>query len=146
LETPESDGTSQPVPPIVHIYAPRYPHDAVEIFGNKCGLENVINAIIDAISVGAGEGRICSSDGSHSELRTACLEVRRRPEEWTRSGSPYWDIDDPYVARIVQLTEENGRLRRALAALRLEREPIVNADSLEGTETGTGTDGPFAPG
>jgi hypothetical protein len=125
--------------PRAHIYAPRFPHDAIEIIGNRRGLERMINALIDAITLDRGSGFIQSSDGQTSELRITRLEGNRRPEEWRRSGSPYWDIDDPLVARILDLTEENTRLRKVIATLRCERNTVVNVDySGESAATGEG--------
>ena len=47
---------------------------------------------------------------------------------WRRSGSPYWDIDDPLIARVLDLTEENSRLRQVVASLRRERKAIGEVD------------------
>ena len=61
-------------------------------------------------------------------VRITCLEGDRRPEEWRRSGSPHWDIDDPMIARVLDLTEENSRLRHVVASLRRERKSIRGVD------------------
>jgi hypothetical protein len=114
--------------PRAQIYAPRFPHDPIEIIGNRRGLERMINALIDAITLDHGTGFIQSSEGQTSELRVTRLEGNRRPEEWRRSGSPYWDIEDPLVARILDLTEENTRLRKVIMSLRCERKSVVNVD------------------
>ena len=113
-----------PERPIVHIYPPRYPHEAVEIIGNQRGLENLVNAVIDAVGEGSGRCEISTSDGHASEVRAIRLKGRRRPEEWRRSGSPYWDIANPLVATILDLSEENSRLRQAIASRRAEREVL----------------------
>ena len=62
--------------------------------------------------------RVFTSDHFDSEVCVSCLKGKRRPEEWRRSGSPCWDVDDPMVARILELTQENNRLRRVVSALR----------------------------
>lgn len=115
---------SRRTPSITQIYAPRFPGDPIELIGNETGLERLINVLIDAVTLGSSETEVTSSDGFESEVRAICLEGNRRPEEWLRSGTPYWDIDDPLVARILDLTEENRRLRDLLTALRSERKPI----------------------
>ena len=115
-------------PPIAQIYAPRFPSDPIEIIGNEQGLERLINALIDAVTIGNCETEVSSSDGFESEVRAICLKGPRRPEEWSRSGSPYWDLDDPLVARILDLTEENRRLRDLLTALRTERKAIHHVE------------------
>lgn len=121
--------SNQPDPlPITQIYAPRFPGDPIEIIGNQEGLELLINAVIDAVSTGSGQTELSSSDGFESEVRAVCLEGNRRAEEWARSGTPYWDIDDPLVARILDLTEENRRLRDLVSALRAERKPIHHVE------------------
>ncbi len=97
-------------------------------------MERLINTLIDALSFGRAGCEITSSDGYSSEVRAACLEGRRRAEEWTRSGSPYWDIDDPMVARILDLTEENRRLRELVSTLRLQRQPIPQVEYEESPE------------
>jgi hypothetical protein len=111
-----SDSRSDP--PILHVHGPRFPHDAVEIFGTTLGLERLINALIDAVHVGRGRCDYVVRDGTDAEARIACLDGKRRDEDWRRSGSPYLDVDDPLVARIIELTEENSRLRHSLDLLR----------------------------
>ena len=105
-------------PAILHVHGPRFPHDAVEIFGNTAGLERLINALIDAVNVGRGRCEFMVRDGFEAEARVACLDGPRRDEDWRRSGSPYLDVDDPLVARVVELTEENARLRNTLPCSR----------------------------
>jgi hypothetical protein len=114
--------------PRAHVYAPRFPHDPIEIIGNRRGLERLINALIDAITLDRGTGFVQSCEGQTSELRVTRLEGKRRPEEWRQSGSPYWDVDDPLMARILDLTEENTRLRKIITTLRCERKSVVNVD------------------
>lgn len=116
MEAPKSES------PVVHVYGPRFPNEAIEVFGNKRGLERVINALIDAINVGVGGGEVFANDGARSPLRAACITMHGRSEDWTRSGSPYWDLSDPYVAQIVRLAEENDRLKQTIATLERERE------------------------
>jgi hypothetical protein len=116
------------IAPIVHIHAPRYPHDAVEIIGSRKGLERIINTLIEAVDQGHGVVTVESADGHASHVCVTRLEGRRRPEEWRRSGSPMWDVDDPFVARIVDLTEENDRLRDVIALLRRERKSLPSVD------------------
>ena len=93
------------------------------------GLERLINALIDAVSEGGGRGAIVTSDGHDAEVRVTRLEGKRRPEEWRRSGSPHWDVDDPLIAKIVDLTEENRRLRWVVSALRHLSKSITPVDS-----------------
>ena len=112
---PVSDPTH--VPPIAHIHGPRFPRDPVEIFGTTTGLERLINALIEAVNNGRGRCEILVSDGFESEVRMACLDGDRRAEEWRRSGSPYLDVDDPLVARIIELTDEVDRLRQIVQRL-----------------------------
>ena len=57
-------------------------------------------------------------DGFEAEAWVACLDGPRREEDWRRSGSPYLDVDDPLVARVINLTEENARLRNTILLLR----------------------------
>lgn len=104
--------------PIVNIHASRFPHDPIEFIGNRAGLERLINVLIDAVGTTQANALICEHDGIEVEVRATCLEGRRRAEEWKRAGSPRWDVDDPLVARIMELTEENERLRRLVSALR----------------------------
>ncbi len=127
-----------PDPPIAHVHAPRFPHDPVEIIGNGRGLERLINALIDAVDLGGGQGEVSSSAGEAFAVRVTCLEGGRRPEEWRRSGSPHWDIDDPMIARVLDLTEENCRLRHVVSSLRRERKSIRGVDysGSEGTPQG----------
>jgi hypothetical protein len=115
-------------PAILHVHAQRYPHDAVEIFGSTAGLERLINALIDAVNVRRGRADFMVSDGFEGEVRVACLDGQRRNEEWRRSGSPYLDIDDPLVARIIELTEDNARLRQTLNTLRGNRAAGLNSE------------------
>jgi hypothetical protein len=114
---------------IAHVHAPRFPHETLEIFGNRKGLERLINTLIEAVDQGRAEGAVESADGRASHVCVTCLEGRRRPEEWRRSGSPFWDVDDPFVARIVDLTEENDRLRDVIALLRRERKSLSTAEN-----------------
>jgi hypothetical protein len=130
-------------PPIVHIYPPRFPHDPVEIVGNRRGLERLIGVLIDGVTLEKGSSVLYSSDGYASEVRVAHLPGNRRPEEWQRSGSPHWDIDDPLIAQIVDLSSENRRLRKVIAMLRCERKSIVAVDPLG--EPGAGDDGSLLP-
>ena len=134
----------RPEPPIIHIYAPRYPEDLVEIIGNDKGLKRLIAVMIAAVNAGRGDSRVCTSDGHESAVSVTCLPGSRRPEEWSRSGSPCWDVDDPLVARILDLTEENHFLRQAIATLRHERKSIMDVEGLAGT--GTVDDGPLPTG
>lgn len=108
-------------PAVLHIHGQRYPHDAVEIFGTPAGLERLVNAVIDAVHNGRGRGEFMVSDGCEGEVRVACLDGQRRREDWRRSGSPYLDVEDPLIARIIELTEDNARLRQTLNALRGNR-------------------------
>jgi hypothetical protein len=118
----------RPEDPIAHIYAPRFPHEPIDIIGNRAGLERLICILIDAVGESRAKGPVYTSDGLDSEVRAVCLEGKRRPEEWRRAGSPHWDIDDPRIARIVELTDENHRLRQLIAQLRRERKSITKAD------------------
>lgn len=115
-------------PAILHVHGARYPQDAVEIFGTTAGLERLINALIDAVNVGRGRCEFVVRDGFEAEAQVACLDGPRREEDWRRSGSPYLDVDDPIVARVVELTEENSRLRTVNLLLRGEPRPVLNDD------------------
>lgn len=108
-------------PPVLHVYGQRFPHDPVEIFGTRAGLERLINALIEAVNVGRGRCEFGVRDGYEAEARIACLDGRRRDEDWRRSGSPYYDIDDPLVARLIELTDEVSHLRKAVQTLRTPR-------------------------
>jgi hypothetical protein len=108
-------------PPVLHIHGQRFPQDAVEIFGSTAGLERLINALIEAVNTRRGRCEFVVRDGFAAEVRVACLDGGRREEEWKRSGSPYLDVDDPLVARIIELTEDNTRLRQTVSTLRAER-------------------------
>jgi hypothetical protein len=123
----------RPEQPIAHIYAPRFPDDPVEIIGNRRGLERLINALIDAVSRGDGQGQVRTSDGFDTSVRVTCLEGKRRPEEWRRSRSHHWDIDDPLVARVLDLSEENRRLRQVISSLRRDRKSIELVDDPGGS-------------
>jgi hypothetical protein len=118
----------QPQSPIAHVFAPRFPHEPVDFIGNRPGLERLICILIDAVGENWAKGSVVTSDGQECEVRAVCLEGKRRPEEWRRAGSPRWDLDDPLIARIVDLTEENGRLRRVIAELKGERKSIRKID------------------
>ena len=113
---------------IAHIHAPRFPEDMLEIIGNRRGLERLINALIEAVDQGRGEAFVRTADGYDSAVQVTCLDGSRRAEEWQRSGSPYWDIDDPFVARILDLTAENTRLRQLIASLRRERKSLLTVE------------------
>jgi hypothetical protein len=115
-------------PPILHVHGQRFPHDVVEVFGTTPGLERLINALIEAVNHGRGRCQFMVRDGFEAEAQVACLNGPRRPEDWRRSGSPYLDVDDPLVARIIDLTEENARLRLALQTLRKARPAGLGAD------------------
>jgi hypothetical protein len=115
-------------PAILHVHAQRFPHDAVEIFGTTAGLERLINALIDAVNVGHGRADFMVSDGFEGEVRVACLDGQRRREEWRRSGSPYLDVEDPLVARIIELTDDNARLRQTLNTLRGNHPAGLNSE------------------
>lgn len=108
----------RPEPPVLHVHGQRFPHDALEVFGTSIGLERLINALIEGVNTGRGRCAFVTRDGSEAEARVVCLDGPRRDEDWRRSGSPYLDIDDPLVARIIELTEENDRLRETVHALR----------------------------
>jgi hypothetical protein len=123
-----------PEQPIVHVHPSRFPNDPIEIIANEVGMERLINTLIDALSFGRAGCEIESSDGFSSEVRAVSLQGHRRAEEWTRAGSPYWDIDDPMVARILDLTEENRRLRDLVSTLRLQRQPIPQVEYRESPE------------
>ncbi len=125
---------NRPECPIAHIHAPRFPHEPIDIIGNKPGLERLINILIDAIGERQARGQVSTSDGFDSEVRAICLQGQRRPEEWSRAGSPYWDVDDPLIARILDLTEENSRLRGVISGLRRERKSIMKVEYHGGTE------------
>lgn len=104
-------------PPVLHVYGQRFPLDPVEVFGTTTGLERLINALIDAVDTGQGRCEFLPGDGLGTEARVARLDGRRRDADWRRSGSPYLEVDDPLVARIIDLTEENTRLRQAVRVL-----------------------------
>jgi hypothetical protein len=108
----------RPEPPVLLVHGQRFPHDPVEIFGTSTGLERLINALIDGVNSGRGRAEFVAGDGCEAEVRVACLDGRRRAEEWRRSGSPYLDVDDPLVARIIELTDEVTRLRQTVQTLR----------------------------
>ena len=105
-------------PAVLHVHGQRYPHDALEVFGTTAGLERLINALIEAVNTGRGRCEFVVRDGFDAEARVACLDGVRRDEDWRRSGSPYLDVDDPMVLRIIELTEENARLRQTVRQLR----------------------------
>jgi hypothetical protein len=115
-------------PPVLHIHAQRFPHDTVEVFGSTRGLEQLINALIEAVNSGRGRGEFMVSDGTEGELRVVCLDGVRRPEEWKRSGSPYLFVEDPLVARIILLSEEVERLKQTVRQMAAERSPSLNAE------------------
>jgi len=125
---------NRPEDPIANIYAPRFPHEPIDIMGNQPGLERLINVLIDAVGQRRAKGAVSTSDGHFSEVRATCLQGRRRPEEWRRAGSPRWDVSDPLIARIMELTEENERLRKVVSALRHLRKSIQKVDHLGGNE------------
>ena len=108
-------------PPVLHVHGQRYPQDPVEIFGTTGGLERLINALIDGVNTGRGQCDFVVRDGFEAEARVACLDGRRRGDDWKRSGSPYLDVDDPLVARIIELTDEVSRLRQTVQTLRSSR-------------------------
>jgi hypothetical protein len=105
-------------PAILHVHSQRFPHDSVEVFGTSSGLERLINALIEAINGGRGRCEFMVRDGFGAHVEVACLDGPRREEDWRRSGSPYLDVDDPVVARIIELTEDNERLRKTVTLLR----------------------------
>jgi hypothetical protein len=43
-------------------------------------------------------------------------------------------VDDPRIARILDLSEENDRLRRVISALRHLRKSVTQVDAIGGTE------------
>jgi hypothetical protein len=125
---------NRPEDPIANIYPPRYPHEPIDIVGNQPGLERLISVLIDAVGARRAKGVVSTSDGFDSEVRAACVQGRRRPEEWRRAGSSRWDVSDPLIARIMELTEENERLRKVVSALRHLRKSIQKVDKLGGNE------------
>jgi hypothetical protein len=130
--------SNRPELPIAHIHAPRYPHEAIEIIGNRPGVERLINILIDSLNGKPAKGPVFTSDGFDCEVRAVCLQGQRRAEEWKRGGSPHWDVEDPLVARILDLTEENGRLLKAISGLRRVCKSITQVDHFGGIEA---TDG-----
>ena len=108
-------------PPVLHVHGQRFPHDPIEIFGTTVALERLINALIEGVTTGQGRCEFMVRDGHESQVRVACLNGHRRGEEWRRSGSPYLDVDDPLVARIIELTDEVSRLRQTVQMLRTPR-------------------------
>ena len=123
----------KPDPAIAHVHAPRFPQDPVEFLGNRRGLERLINALIDAVDLGRAAGEVCTSEGETFAVRVTRLDGDRRAEEWLRSGSPYWDIDDPMIARVLELMEENARLRQVVASLRRDASRSGGSTAREGT-------------
>ncbi len=115
-------------PPTLRVHAPRFPGDPVEVFGTTTALERLINALIDAVNVGESRCMLSDACGSDSEVRVARLDGPRRGEDWRRSGSPYYDVDDPVLARVLDLTEENARLRQLVRLISAGRKAGVNAD------------------
>ena len=131
-------------PATINIFAPRFPGDLIEIIGNRGGLERLIDTLIGAVNEGRDRAEVCTSDGFSSELKVTYLQGPRRPEEWRQSGSPHWDIDDPVVARILDLTEENRHLRQTILALRGARQAIETVDYRG--DAGTSNNGPLSLG
>ena len=119
-------------PAILHIHGQRFPQDPVEVFGTTPGLERLINALIEGVNIGRGRCEFLVRDGFEAQARVVCLDGPRREEDWRRSGSPYLEVDDPLVARIIDLTEENARLRRTLSLLRNRCPSTQSADTLNG--------------
>lgn len=117
-------------PPVLQLHGPRFPSDLIEVFGTTTALERLINALIDAVNVGPSRCVLLDADGSEFEVQVARLDGARRDEDWRRSGSPYFDVDDPVVARILDLTEENARLRQTIRVLKGGRKAGVVADFL----------------
>ena len=115
--------------PFLNVHGQRFPQDRVEVFGSKAGLMRLINALIEAVNCGRGGCAFVGPDGFGAEVRAARLDGRRRAEEWRRSGSPYLDVEDPLVARILDLTEENARLRRTVQALKASCQPARNVEA-----------------
>ena len=115
-------------PAILHIHGQRFPQDLIEIYGTSTGIERLINALIEAINRSRGRAEITVSDGFEAQIQVACLDGARRDEEWKRSGSPYLDLEDPLVARIIILTDEVARLKQNLAQLR-NRQSSRNSES-----------------
>ena len=107
-------------PAILHVHGQRFPHDPVEIFGTTAGLEGLINALIEAVNLGRGRCQFVVRDGFGAEAHAVRLDGPRREEDWRRSGSPYLDVDDPLVARIIYLSEEVARLRELVRAMKLK--------------------------
>ena len=60
---------SPPEFPLANIYALRFPHEPIEIIGNKPGLERLINVLIDALGDRRAKGVIYTSNGHRSEVR-----------------------------------------------------------------------------
>ena len=118
-------------PAILHIHGQRFPHDPIEIFGTSPGMERLINALIEALNTGRGRSRFLVRDGFDAEVHAVRLDGPRREEEWRRSGSPYLDLEDPLVARIIQLSEEVARLREIIRHLKLKeaRRPTLGRGS-----------------
>ncbi len=125
---------NRPEVSIANIYAPRFPHEPIEIMGNQPGLERLVNVLIEAVGERQARSFLFTSDGHDSQVRAICLRGKRRPEEWRRAGSPRWDVNDPLIARIMELTEENESLRRLVTSLRHERKSIQTIDHLGGND------------
>jgi hypothetical protein len=86
-------------------------------------MERLINALIEALNTGRGRSRFLVRDGFDAEVHAVRLDGPRREEEWRRSGSPYLDLEDPLVARIIQLSEEVTRLREIIRTQKLKGGP-----------------------
>jgi hypothetical protein len=128
--------------PIAHVHAPRFPEDPIEIIGTRRGLKHLIYTLIDAGTIGVAISDLCDAEGHDTPVRVTCLRNGgRRPEQWRRSGSPLWDVNDPLIARIVALTDENQRLRESVAALRRERKGLVEFDHRDRAATNDGING-----
>lgn len=102
---------------VLRVHGQRFPNDPVEVFGTSEALERLVNALIDALESGRGRCGFLASDGHPAEVRVAVLDGTRRPEDWRRSGSPYLDIEDPLVARLIELSDEVQHLRHTLRTL-----------------------------
>ena len=105
-------------PAILHIHGQRIPQDLIEIYGTSKGIRQLLKALIESMSNRRAKTSIVVGDGYEAEIRVACLNGARRDEEWKRSGSPNLDLDDPLVARIIQLTEEVARLKENVKQLK----------------------------
>lgn len=77
---------------LLHIYGQKAWHDEVIIVGNKKSLKSLIQALIDAIALGAGRAKeVMVTDGEGYDVLILTEDSPWADKEWMQMPLPYTD-------------------------------------------------------